>query len=136
MKYKKDFTITDYPYGLKHYEIYLTPCNLTVLSYDLGRALKLEEILEDECLMREFCENGAVEGLRNKTVFICALYKKCRNHGKISENELYERLYSGFMKCGISEKEYTRTLNNVLKSKYSHPLSQKTLENWGLIENA
>jgi len=52
MKYKKDFTITDYPYDQKHYEVYLTHCNLTVLSYDLGRALKLEEILEDECLMQ------------------------------------------------------------------------------------
>jgi len=52
MKYKENFTITDYPYGLKHYEVYLTHCNLTVLSYDLGRALKLEEIQEDECLMQ------------------------------------------------------------------------------------
>ena len=52
MKYKENFTITDYPYDQKHYEVYLTHCNLTVLSYDLGRALKLEEILEDECLMQ------------------------------------------------------------------------------------
>ena len=52
MKFNEDFTITDYPYDQKHYEVYLTHCNLTVLSYDLGRALKLEEILEDECLMQ------------------------------------------------------------------------------------
>ena len=52
MIYNEDFTIIDFPYGLKHYEVYLTPCNLTVLSYDLGRALKLEEIQEDECLMQ------------------------------------------------------------------------------------
>jgi len=52
MKFKENFTITDYPYDQKHYEVYLTHCNLTVLSYDLGRALKLEEILEDECLMQ------------------------------------------------------------------------------------
>ena len=51
MKFNEDFTITDYPYDQKHYEVYLTHCNLTVLSYDLGRALKLEEILEDEYLM-------------------------------------------------------------------------------------
>ena len=52
MKYKENFTITDYPYDQKHYEVYITHCNLTVLSYDLRRALKLEEILEDECLMQ------------------------------------------------------------------------------------
>ena len=52
MKFMEDFTITDDTYDQKHYEVYLTHCNLTVLSYDLGRALKLEEILEDECLMQ------------------------------------------------------------------------------------
>ncbi len=52
MKYKENFTITDYPYDQKHYEVYLTHCNLTVLSYDLGRALTLQETLEDEYLMQ------------------------------------------------------------------------------------
>jgi len=52
MKYIEFCPILDDLYGLKHYDVYLTPCKLTVLSYDLGRALKLEEILEDECLMQ------------------------------------------------------------------------------------
>ncbi len=52
MRYIQQFIISDDPYGNKLYEVYLTPCNLTVLSYDLGGALKLEEILEDECLMQ------------------------------------------------------------------------------------
>ena len=56
MKFMEDFTITDDTYDQKHYEVYLTHCNLTVLSYDLGRALTLKEIFEDEDLMQTINE--------------------------------------------------------------------------------
>jgi len=90
----------------------------------------------NERLLREFCGNGAVEGLRNKTMITCGLYVKWKKSGEISFDELYNVLYPGFVKCGISEKEYICTLRNALKAKYTHPLSRKTLENWGLLENA
>jgi len=80
--------------------------------------------------MSEFSEHGAVEGQRNKTVFICALYEKCRNHGKIGENEIYERLYPGFEKCGISEKEFRRTIKSALNSKYDRPFSGAKIAEW------
>jgi len=89
----------------------------------------------NERLLREFCGNGAVEGLRNKAIITCGLYVKWKKSGEISFDELYNVLYPGFVKCGISEKEYIRTLRNALKAKYTHPLSRKTLENWGLLEN-
>ena len=55
MRHEKYLIITD-EYGLKHFEVYFTPCNLTVLSYDLGRALTLQETLEDEDLTQKINE--------------------------------------------------------------------------------
>ena len=55
MRQEEHLIITD-EYGLKNYEVYLTHCNLTVLSYDLGRALTLQETLEDEDLMQTINE--------------------------------------------------------------------------------
>lgn len=85
-------------------------------------------------LLGGFLEHGAVEGLRNKTIFACGLYEKCKNGGETTENQLYDRLYSGFVQLGTSENEYRRTIRNVLKSKYIQPLSKKTLIEWGLID--
>jgi hypothetical protein len=81
-------------------------------------------------VMREFCEHGAPEGVRNKTVFICSLYLKCRNKGEISENEVYERLFSGFTSCGLTEKEYRRTIRSALKSQYDRPFSNAKISIW------
>jgi len=46
----KQIIITD-GYGLKRYEVYLTPCKLSVLSYDHGRQLTDEEVKCDEDLL-------------------------------------------------------------------------------------
>jgi len=52
MKHIEYIPITSEPYSLKHYEAYITPRKIIVLSYDLGRALTLEEILGDEYLLQ------------------------------------------------------------------------------------
>lgn len=86
-------------------------------------------------LVREFCENGIRVGLRNKAIFACGLYEKWKSGGEIDFEQLYDILYAGFIKSGISEKEYIRTLKNVLKSRYVQPISVKKLIQWGLIES-
>jgi len=124
--------------------IYLEPFTEPLISEETEKEHISEVPLErsithlstNERLMREFCENGAIEGLRNNTIFACGSYLKFKKKGEISFEELKTALNPGFSKCGISEKEYTRTLNNILKIKYTHPFSRKTLENWGLLENA
>ncbi len=51
MKFNEDFTITDYTYDIKFYDVSISPCTISVRSYALGRALKSEEIFEDTELM-------------------------------------------------------------------------------------
>jgi len=92
-------------------------------------------LLANARLVREFSEQGIEIGLRNKAIFACGLFEKWRNGGEIGFDKLYERLYTGFLRCGISEKEYIRTLRNVLKKKYVRPLSIKKLRQWGLIKS-
>ena len=86
-----------------------------------------------ERLLREFEEKGAVEGLRNKTIFLSGIYLKWRNGGDIGFDELYEQLYSGYLHSGLPEKEFIRTIRNVLKPVYAYPPTKTTLEAWGLI---
>jgi len=118
--------------------IYLEPFTEPLISEETEKEHISEVPLErsitslpaNACVMREFIEHGAVEGLRNKTIFICALYERCRNHGKIGENEIYERLYPGYVNCGISEKEFQRTIKSALKSKYDRPFSNAKIAEW------
>ena len=51
MRYTQHFTITDDPYGVKLYEVYIMPCKLSVWSYVLGRHLTSDEIQDDELLL-------------------------------------------------------------------------------------
>lgn len=84
-------------------------------------------------LLSMFIEHGAMEGCRNKTIFACGLYAKWKNGGTISSEKLREMLFAGFMKTGLSEKEFQQTLENVQKVKYQFPLSHNTLREWGLF---
>lgn len=108
-------------------------------NYDSSELPCLERsktsLLQSEHLLQSFNENGAEIGIRNKTIFVCGLYLKWKSNGKITMEQLYEALLSGYLKSSLSESEYMRTLKNVLKDKYDHYFSSRKLIEWGLVEN-
>ena len=54
--------------------------------------------------------------------------------GLVTVGELVDGLGGGSRRSGVSDIELIRTLNNVLKSNYTNPLSMSKLREWGLLQ--
>ena len=87
----------------------------------------------NRALLSRFQTVGEEEGLRNKLIFALGLFLKLVM-GLVTVGELVDVLGGGSRRSGVSDIELIRTLNNVLKSNYTNPLSMSKLREWGLLQ--
>ena len=85
-------------------------------------------------LLSDFQANGAEKGRRQKTIFAIGLFLKAQLGKTASKGAIRAKLEGGAMRCNFSEREFERTLQNVMKPIYDHPLSLSKLRAWDLIE--
>jgi len=90
--------------------------------------------LQTKVLLRDFKLVGAKKGRRQKTLFALGLHLKCRLGKRAYVESIRDALKGGAMRCHVSEKEFERTLKNIMKPAYSHPLSLAKMRGWGLLE--
>jgi len=90
--------------------------------------------VQTEALLRDFKLAGAKRGWRQKTIFALGLYLKARLGKRASIEAIRGELLQGAMACHVQEKEFERTLRNIMKSAYSNPLSVARMREWNLIE--
>ena len=87
----------------------------------------------NRALLERFQTVGEEEGVRNKLIFALGLFLKLVM-GLATVGELVDVLGGGSRRSGVSDREVIRTLNNVLKSNYTNPLSMSKLREWGLLQ--
>jgi len=87
-----------------------------------------------EGLLRDFKQKGTSRGLRQKTIFALGLYLKARLGERASLGAIRAELEGGAMRSHVSEKEFERTLRNVVKPVYKFPFSLPKLRAWGLLK--
>jgi len=87
-----------------------------------------------EVLLRDFKQKGTTVGWRQKTIFALGLFLKAELGKQASKEAIRAELEGGAMRCHVSEKEFERTLKNIMKSSYTNPLSLSKLGAWDLIE--
>jgi len=85
-------------------------------------------------LITDFQANGAKNGFRQKTLFALGLEIKAQLGKRASKEAIRAELMQGAMHCHVPIKEFERTLQNVMKPEYTHPLSRAKLQDWGLLE--
>jgi len=85
-------------------------------------------------LLRDFKQKGTQVGRRQKTVFALGLEIKSRLGKRASLGAIRAELEGGARHCHFPEREFERTLKNIMKSAYTHPFSLAKLREWELIE--
>ncbi|MCH7519661.1 MAG: hypothetical protein IH964_11640 [Candidatus Dadabacteria bacterium] len=90
--------------------------------------------LKAAALLKGFQANGAEKGRRNRTLFALGLYLKAKLGKRASIEAIRGELLQGARACHVREKEFERTLKNIMKNSYSNPLSLSKLIAWELIE--
>jgi len=85
-------------------------------------------------LLADFQANGAENRRRNKTIFALGLYLKAQLGKRACIEAIRAQLVQGARACHVREKEFERTLKNVMKNSYSNPFSISKLREWDLIE--
>ena len=85
-------------------------------------------------LLSDFQATGAERGRRQKTIFALGLFLKAQLGKTASKGAIRAKLEGGAIRCNFSEREFERTLQNVMKPIYDHPLSLSKLRAWDLIE--
>ena len=85
-------------------------------------------------VLESFKTKGALRGQRNRTIFSLGLHLKCKLGRTASIGAIRGELLQGSRLCDVQEKEFEKTLRNVMKSAYAHPFSLSKLRKWGLIE--
>jgi len=86
-------------------------------------------------LLRDFKQKGTSVGLRQKTIFALGLFLKHRLGKQACIEAIRAGLEGGAMRCHVSEREFGRTLKNIMKPIYDRPLSLPKMKEWGLLEN-
>jgi len=97
------------------------------------RSISKTTLWENGQILAGFLACGANVGCRNRTVFACGLYLKHRGVGNVCLDEIVGVLWVGGEKSGLSKNEVMRTLRNVVKGRYTFPLSVAKLRLWGLL---
>jgi len=85
-------------------------------------------------LLQDFQANGTEKGRRNKTIFMLGLEIKAQLGERASVGALRAELEGGARHCHFPEKEFERTLKNIMKISYTNPFSLSKLREWNLIE--
>jgi len=91
--------------------------------------------LRQEVLMKDFQASGAEKGRRQKTIFALGLHLKAKLGKTASIETIRAELVQGARACHVPEKEFGRTLKNIMKNSYTHPLSLSKMRGWGLLED-
>jgi len=95
----------------------------------------IKTILSDSrALLERFQLVGAEKGLRNKTIFALGLYLKAQLGKRARIEAIRAELLQGAMACHVSEREFEKTLRNVMKISYTNPFSMAKMREWGLLE--
>jgi len=90
--------------------------------------------VQTEGLLRDFKRIGAKTGKRNKALFALGLSLKHRLGKEASLEAVRGALKGGAMRSHVSKREFEKTLRNVMKPIYDHPLSLAKLQDWELLE--
>jgi len=90
--------------------------------------------LPAEVLLWDFKHVGTSVGRRQKTIFALGLFLKHKLGKEASLGAIRAELGGGARRCHVSVREFEKTLRNVMKSTYGHPLSNAKLREWNLIE--
>jgi len=85
-------------------------------------------------LLADFKANGAEKGRRQKTIFALGLEIKAQLGKRACIEAIRAELEGGARHCHFPEREFERTLQNIMKPIYDHPLSRAKLQDWGLVE--
>ena len=101
---------------------------------EVQHSINTNNSLPIEGLLRDFKQKGMQVGRRNRTIFALGLYLKARLGKRACIEAIRGELAKGARACHVPRKEFERTLNNVLKSNYTNPLSMSKLREWGLLQ--
>jgi len=101
---------------------------------EVQHSINTNNSLPVEGLLRDFKQKGTQVGRRNRTIFALGLYLKARLGKRACIEAIRGELAKGARACHVPRKEFERTLNNVLKSNYTNPLSMSKLREWGLLQ--
>jgi len=85
-------------------------------------------------LLGRFKLVGAKRGWRQKTIFALGLYLKAQMGKGACIGTIRAELLQGVRACHVSEREFERTLKNIMKPVYTNPLSLSKLREWDLLE--
>jgi len=88
--------------------------------------------LPAEALLRDFKHVGV--GRRQKTIFALGLEIKAQLGERASVGALRAELEGGARHCHFPEKEFERTLKNIMKISYTNPFSLAKMREWGLLQ--
>jgi len=92
-----------------------------------------DNAVQTEGLLRDFKRKGASVGRRQKTIFALGLEIKAQLGERASVGALRAELEGGARHCHFPEKEFERTLKNIMKISYTNPFSLSKLREWNLI---
>jgi len=87
-------------------------------------------------LLRDFQANGTEKGRRNKTIFMLGLGLKAQLGERASVESIRDALEGGARRCHFPEREFERTLQNIMKPEYDNRFSLAKLREWDLLEGA
>ena len=85
-------------------------------------------------LLRDFKLKGTSVGRRNNALFALGLHLKAKLGKRACIEAIRAELLQGARACHVREKEFEKTLRNVMKSAYAHPFSLSKLRKWDLIQ--
>ncbi|MCH8014860.1 MAG: hypothetical protein IH823_08830 [Candidatus Dadabacteria bacterium] len=120
--------------GTKRATEYLSKLYIEPQFSEPSHSISKINSLPIEDLLRDFKQVGTKVGRRQKTLFALGLHLKCRLGRAASIGAIRGELLEGSRLCGVQEKEFGKTLRNIMKSAYAHPFSLSKLRKWGLIE--
>ena len=87
-------------------------------------------------LLRDFQADGTEKGRRNKTIFMLGLGLKAQLGERASVESIRDALEGGARRCHFPEREFERTLQNIMKPEYDNRFSLAKLREWDLLEGA
>jgi len=90
--------------------------------------------LPAEDLLRDLKQKGTSVGRRNRSLFALGLLLKTQLGKRACIEAIRAELLGGSRLCHVPRKEFERTLKNVMKPVYTHPLGLAKMEEWGLLE--
>ncbi len=119
--------------GTKRATEYLSKLYIEPQFSEPSHSISKINSLPIEDMLRAFKQDGTKVGRRQKTLFALGLHLKCKLGRTASIGAIRGELLQGSRLCDVQEKEFEKTLRNVMKSAYAHPFSLSKLRKWGLI---